>query len=286
MIKKILFLLIIWVWFAWISNASLVTEDCKTGKYSTYYPSDCKDWSKICKCGYYTGANTLYLWSGTTYYDYFLNIAHKEQIFSSRSTAKIEDFGNYLNEESLPIKTSKGSLSRLYSNWVPADLPDNTAVMFMITGVTLINHPVSNSIPVGRIEFYIRWANVNPLATNKKKIDPSKFPTGEFWYHKGKLVNNEFVIYDWVSGGSVPKYINVDSIYNHYQYYLLFPARCWDWEKNWPEECDFNDPSHNWWWTDGCSSDCKALNNSNNSWWWGWGGWWNWNNGWWNWNRW
>jgi len=34
---------------------------------------------------------------------------------------------------------------------------------------------------------------------------------------------------------------------------------CWDWTRNWSEECDYNDTSKTWWWDWWCSNTCSAI---------------------------
>ena len=266
--KKVIALLVAFCLFlSWHSFWNqIIKEDCKTWIYSVYYPSDCKNGTKDCVCWYHP--KRLYLWDekGRTFLDTFINTAKREVIFSSRSKAIIKDFGDYLNEENLPKKTNNWSLSYLYSNWVPADIEDNKAAVFLITWVKLKKIPANYNDPVWYVEYYLRFFNVDNERGNYT-VDPITFPVWSFWYSIWNIDNNGYINLSFVPVTNSPKKIltDPDNTVNHYEYYLLFASWCWDWVVDSSyEECDEWENNGKEW--SSCDTSCKIITSSG----WGW----------------
>ena len=219
----------------------LTHEDCNTWIYNAYY------WNTCDTCWYFNdGVNRLYKWKAQSFWDYYNNIEKVETIFSSTSNISIIDFWNYLNDESI--------LDRwIQSNWVPANLPDNEAIIFTIKDLILNSNPANRDIPVWRIEYLARGASVDPDGETWLSSTEWKYL---YWVEAQNTdltwdLNINWYNSDW----AWTKKVYSSSIFEHKECYVLLSSWCWDNNIDsfqWETCDDWN--NIDW---DGCTSTCS-----------------------------
>jgi len=218
----------------------LTQESCSTGQYKDFYPNTCD------QCGFYDGTR-LYEGKQLDYWDYFNHNWTQERVFSSRSTVEVVDFWNYISWEN-------SINSDIRSNWVPASLPENDAVVFVVDNLVGSNYQdISRNTPVWRVEYNIRWGYVS--ATGDIPLNST-----EWRYLEWQETNNNGLWFlsaqNFVSDGGGTKNMDSSTIFDHQECFLLLPASCWDGvvDLEYGEKCDDGNTNDN----DGCNSVCEV----------------------------